>query len=318
MKIDMNVDPIISLWRKNFEYNYTNKLFERENSKPLSFIKNTRPYQGLPIVLVVAGPSLDKNIAILKEYQNNCIIICADVAFFKLCEHNIVPDFVANIDPHSSINRFWQGLDTTKSIFVSPTTTHPDTINSWKGRILFFNQLDDPRIAKGIALNAITKPTEQFGSFFNRFFIGATLSQVASLFNPKVIILMGYDFGFSENKAYCSGFLDRKLINTGAPEGSQEWKDGIETLKSQEVTKELEVSGIGGKVSTTRLLKLYKDTFVEMVKRVKIRVINSTEGGILTETERMLLTESLAMYCSQHVAKKDIFVIPKRKRKKRK
>jgi hypothetical protein len=183
---------------------------------------------------------------------------------------------------------------------------------------LFFNQLDDPRHPKGIALNAITKPTEQFGSFMNKFSIGMTMYQVASLFAPKVIILMGYDFGFTGGKAYCENFLDRKLINLGAPVGSQEWKDGIETLKSKEVAAELEVYGIGGKVATTQLLKLYKDTFVEMTKRFKIHVINSTEGGILTEMEKIPLKESLAMYCSQPIKKKDIFVIPKRKRKKRK
>jgi len=47
---------------------------------------------------VCGGPSLDKWINSIKQYQDQTVIICVDTALNTLIYHNIIPDFVISID----------------------------------------------------------------------------------------------------------------------------------------------------------------------------------------------------------------------------
>lgn len=51
-------------------------------------------------VVVSAGPSLDKNISILKGFENRFLIIAVDAAVMSLVCNGIVPDLVVSIDPN--------------------------------------------------------------------------------------------------------------------------------------------------------------------------------------------------------------------------
>jgi len=313
-------DPFIKKWSENYNKNISEELFSGQGARPLSLLTRTKPYWGMPMVLVVAGPSLDKNIDILKKYHKNAIILVADVVLYKLIENDIKPDFVINIDPADMFVRFWEGLDTSNLTLVCPTTANPDAIKPWQGRKVFFNQTDVPGSSKGEALKKLVKPTEGFGSIFNQFFVGATMIQIAALFNPKPAILMGYDFAYSDGKAYCDGFLDKKIYDDTLPEGSQEQLEHIERLKAAEIRSEMQIIDIYGKyVQTNKTLKFYMTIFVKLVHdelRLK-HIINCTEGGILEGIPNTKLELALSDFCKDEIEKKDIFKIQKRKRKKK-
>ncbi len=51
------------------------------------------------VLLIAAGPSLDKYIDWIEEHQDKFIIVCVDVILRKLEKHNIIPDIVVSIDP---------------------------------------------------------------------------------------------------------------------------------------------------------------------------------------------------------------------------
>lgn len=319
VKSQIRTDPFIKLWEDNYSINLTEGLLASSKTRPLIFLANNLPYSNVPIILVVAGPSVDKNIQYLKEYKDNCIIVCADVILFKLLEHGIKPDFVINVDPHESITRFWKSLDTSDITLICPTTTNPNTIKYWQGRIFFYNQIDVEGSAKGDALKRIIKPTKNWGNVFNRFFIGATMLQISTIFRPSSVILVGYDFGFTDGKAYCDGFLDLKIYYTGHPEGSPEWQTVLSNLKAAEIRKDVEVRiSPTESIWTTKELLLYKRTFVALINSIKLPVINSTEGGILVEIPRIPLKQSLETYCMNPIEKSDTFAIKKRKRRKKK
>lgn len=311
-------DPFVKYWKDNYLYNYINKFFNKENTKPFMFLVNTKPYSKVPIVLVNAGPSLDKNIKLLKDYQKKCIIICADVVFFKLVENDIKVDFVINLDPSENIVRFWEGLDTSNTILICPTTTHPKTIEYWKGNIFLYNQIDLKGTYKGESLKKIIQPTEKFGNLPNKYFVGATMLQIASLLCPTIVLLIGWDFAFTDGKAYCDGFLDRKIYDNYHEEGSKEYLDQIEYLKSLEVKKEKEIKLPDGKIIyTLNNLELYKRVFLRLVLEYRVNVINTTEGGILTELPQDTFKSALEEFCKDIINKKDVFVLPKRKRHKK-
>lgn len=312
-------DPIIQKWEVNYNKNFEDEFFVKENTKPFSFLLNTKPYIGKPCVLVVAGPAIDKNIQNLKNYQKTAIILAADVILFKLLENDIKPDFVVNIDPSEMFVRFWNDLDTSDLTLICPTTTHPDVLNSWNGRFIFFNQADKPTNIKGKALKEITKKTYGFGTIVNKFFIGATLLQVAYALGLKPAILIGYDFAYTDGKAYCDGFLDRKIYDDTFNPGTKEHTKQIEKLKSMEIKGEIQTKDIYGNfVETSKQFDFYRNSFIFLIRELRMNVINSTEGGILWGIKSMNLKDSLEEYCKDEIIKKDVFELVKRKRRKRK
>jgi hypothetical protein len=316
----MQKDPFIEKWIKNFNKNVENGTFSDERVKPFSFLINTKPYYNVPFVLVAAGPSLDKNIQILKNYQKKAIILTADVCLFKLLENDIKPDFVVSIDPANDFARFWKGLDTSQFSLICPVTAHPDIINEWKGKIFFFVQDDFKHsIEKYAALKKISKSIGNFGTIQNRFFVGATMLQVASNFNPSPAILIGYDFAYTGNKAYCDGFLERKIYDDTHEYGTPEHSAKIEELKKMEVRDIIPEQDIYDNITnSTRLYIFYRNSFSQLVQKLNINVINSTEGGILKKIKILPLLDSLNDYCKNEIKKIDTFVLPKRNKRRKK
>lgn len=311
-------DPFLKLWEENYNENCRLGYLSKVNTKPLAFLTHTGIYNSIPVVLVVAGPSLDKNIHHLKEYVNNCIIVCADVVMFKLLENGITPDFVVNIDPHESISRFFEKCDTSNSTLVCPVTTNPKTLEIWRGNIFFYIQDDVKESAKGQTLKRISKNIKSWGTIVNRYFVGAAMLQFAAVLNPSVVILVGYDFAYTDDKPYCDGFMDIKLVHTENPVGSEEHTKMIEKLKSLEMKKELEIKVSADKsVWTSRTLNLYKVTLLRLMQIMKFPIINSTEGGILLEITRIALKSSLNSYCTEPIEKFKEYTVQKRKKRRK-
>ena len=315
METEKRVDPFLKMWEDNFNENFDNKIFNKPNVKPLLYIENTKPFNRLPVVLVAAGPSLDKNIHILKQYKDNVIILCADIVTFKLLENDIIPDFICNVDVHETVQEFFIGLDNTKLNLICPTTAYPKLVNEWKGKLTFFNQADIPGGEKDKVLSKITKKTGGFGTLFNRFFVGATMLQIAKILNPSMIMLMGYDFAFSNEKPYCDGATKRRVefenfkwkVNQDVEKRVKEMVDFELSLCDREYT----IDGI--KIKSKSNLDFYKKVFIELIVHYKMPIINCTEGGIFRDIDCMPLESAINKYASIPINKNQ-----QTKRKKRK
>jgi hypothetical protein len=300
-------DPIVEKWKENYKRNIEQGIFSKDSVRYLKFLSNNQVYNKIPCILVAAGPSLDKNIDILKKYQQNYLIICADVVLYRLVEEDIHPDFVCSIDPSDSFSRFWKDIDTSNYNLVCPTTASSISLNEWKGTIFFFNPTDKPESDKQKVLSELTKLTSRFGDLENNYFVGATMFLFSRIFNPSCIIFIGYDFGFTDNTAYCKGFLDRKLYDNN--------NVGMDLLKKRELNHDLIVDIDYYFIKTTTLLVLYRNTLLDLIFSSKIKCINSTEGGILTEILRMPLEDSIKEFCHYPITKVCVNVLPKRKRR---
>ncbi len=301
------IDPIVEKWKENYKRNLEEGVFTRPNSRYLKFLINNTFYNKIPCVLVAAGPSLEKNIHILKQYSENYLIICADVVLYRLMEEGIHPDFVCTIDPSDSFSRFWKGVDTSNCNFICPTTVSSIALNEWKGNVFFFNQTDKPGSEKQKVLSEITTYTSGAGDLENNYFVGATMFLFSKIFNPSSVIFVGYDFGFTDNKPYCNGFLERKLYDTTGV--------GMDVLIKRELNHDTIIDIDTYYIKTTKLLLLYRNTLLDLIFQNKIKCINSTEGGILTEILRMPLEDSVKEFCVKPIKKVPVNEIPKRNRR---
>ncbi len=224
-------------------------------------------------VLISAGPSLDKNIHILKEYQNRCFIVCVDVALKAAISQGIIPDIVVAIDSH--VGRV-ASIDDEKYRTIPLLTDLKccaDYVKNFKGRI-FYTGYDNEYINSILSnYGKELKFLPTGGSVANTAF-----SMIESI-GFKNIILIGQDLAYPDNRLHADNTISgEKPIN---PEADSKYYY-VEAVD-------------GGKVLTENNMDMYRQWFEIIIGENKeIRVIDATEGGALIHgTEIMTLKEAL-------------------------
>ncbi|EOH1630165.1 6-hydroxymethylpterin diphosphokinase MptE-like protein [Campylobacter coli] len=82
-------------------------------------------------IVVSAGPSLAKQLPLLKACQDKAVIFCADGALSMLEKEGIVPDYVTNLDFTDLAMKFFQNKENLKqSIIALECATHPNVARS--------------------------------------------------------------------------------------------------------------------------------------------------------------------------------------------
>ncbi|EDP5121258.1 motility associated factor glycosyltransferase family protein, partial [Campylobacter jejuni] len=102
-------------------------------SIPFQRILNERKNKFDNAIVVSAGPSLTKQLPLLKAYQDKAVIFCADGALSMLEKEGIVPDYVTNLDYSDWSIKFFQNKENLKqSIIALECATHPNVVRSLK------------------------------------------------------------------------------------------------------------------------------------------------------------------------------------------
>ncbi|EAJ9826062.1 motility associated factor glycosyltransferase family protein [Campylobacter jejuni] len=102
-------------------------------SIPFQRILNERKNKFENAIVVSAGPSLAKQLSLLKAYQDKAVIFCADGALSMLEKEGIIPDYVTNLDCRDLAMKFFQNKENLKqSIIALECATHPNVARSLK------------------------------------------------------------------------------------------------------------------------------------------------------------------------------------------
>ncbi|EAI6123687.1 motility associated factor glycosyltransferase family protein [Campylobacter coli] len=102
-------------------------------SIPFQRILSERKNKFENAIVVSAGPSLAKQLSLLKAYQEKAVIFCADGALSMLEKEGIVPDYVTNLDFTDLAMKFFQNKENLKqSIIALECATHPNVARSLK------------------------------------------------------------------------------------------------------------------------------------------------------------------------------------------
>jgi len=96
----------------------------------------------IPAFVVGIGPSLDDNILTLREAFGRAIIIATDASLRPLLAKGIKPDIVISFDCQKDQQTLWSHLppEAREIPMIANSCTHPDTIKTWPGPLMFFNQ----------------------------------------------------------------------------------------------------------------------------------------------------------------------------------
>lgn len=143
------IQNFASLWVSNFNANKSR--IHNAHGVASLFEK----FRNIPAVVVGAGPSLDKNIMWLGQAQGRAIIIAVDTIFASLIKAGITPTVVVTLDPQVEVARFFRDVDSSRRLLVAPTIAHPESLDQWKGDIVFYNKYapDIPELVKIASIN---------------------------------------------------------------------------------------------------------------------------------------------------------------------
>ncbi|MCK5541277.1 MAG: DUF115 domain-containing protein [Desulfobacterales bacterium] len=250
-------------------------------------------FKDMPAIIVSAGPSLDKNIHILKKAKDKAIIFAVDSALPSLVANKIMPNFVTTIDPLELIFE--------KVANVANQVNDVSLIcMSWASS----------KMAKLFPTDKVfwcfgAKPVEQWMAKLTGCEIitaGATsvahLNFLSAIFmGCSPIIFVGQDLSFSQSKSHASSMTlpTRDLINkTLKNEEDIIWLDGVH----------------GEKVPSNRGFHTHKRFFETMIESQKGHYINSTEKGCHIEgTEVMSLQDAINSFCTKKIDIKHTFSV---------
>lgn len=226
----------------------------------------------IPAIIVSAGPSLNKNIEVLRQAKGKAVIFAVDSSLRMLYKHNIVPDFVVTIDANKSPVHFETYPESYDSAYFCSIGAKNSIVSSIKGQRIIYDS-DDYMEAVNLSKNeGISVPTA--GS------VSTDAFSICSILGFKKIILVGQDLAYDGIYTHA----DNRIANDNIGSDDQQ-----------------EVEDVHGNMIKTRsdwyiFLQWYKDA----VFKYQGEVIDATEGGAKIEGTKILtLQEAIEQYCTK-------------------
>ncbi|EFU4873814.1 motility associated factor glycosyltransferase family protein, partial [Campylobacter jejuni] len=147
-------------------------------------------------IIVSTGPSLTKQLPLLKKYANKATIFCADSSYPILAKHGIKPDYVCMLERKAITAEFFNhdfGEFDNGICFIIKSIVHPNAIN------YLTKKTDNFTIVSTYASFIQYLKLDYFG-YFNMGFSVAHMACYLSLhLNHKNIIFIGQDLAYAEN-----------------------------------------------------------------------------------------------------------------------
>ncbi len=296
-----------------------NRLAEKYKLKRLSEYKDM--LKNVPAIVISAGPSLNKNIDLLKKYRNNAVVFCVGTALSTLYKNGITPDFANVIERNNTSHHY--NLPFSKDIsIICEQFSEPSYLDiPFREKFLTSSlENDDARwfLEKTEApfVEFETKGTVAYHALFCAYYLGCS-----------PIILLGQDLAYSDGACYAKGskFEDLECVFDDAAQkyriqakdfdkfkkaycASVDYeedvqqaivKDRLEQLNSNLVTVE---GQDGGLLPTDGVYSLFIDYLQDFASRHKNErtLINASVGGALIKGfETLPLNEAVKKYIPQ-------------------
>ncbi|ECP7227314.1 TPA: 6-hydroxymethylpterin diphosphokinase MptE-like protein [Campylobacter jejuni] len=258
-------------------------------SIPFQRILSERKNKFENAIVVSAGPSLAKQLPLLKAYQDKAVIFCADGALSMLEKEGIIPDYVTNLDFTDLAMKFFQNKENLKqSIIALECATHPNVARSLKAENCMII-LRNKALYQRFNLN-------DFGYIDTGTHVSHFSYTLALALGFKNIILIGQDLAFDEKgNSHSKGFSYGEQFNG---------EKTVPTLKTQAYAGK-------GEVLTHIAWNDYriKLEYLFACNSKEAKFYNATEGGA-----RIHFTEELSFKecCEKLLTKaKPKFELPK-------
>ena len=212
-------------------------------------------------IIISTGPSLTKQLPLLKEIENYATLISIDASMPILEKYNITPDFVVSLERVKETATFFKNTSKEfqeKFITIHASLQHKDVLkNSYGKKILSM---------RGFSYNRYFE-IDEYGYLGIGMSAANMAYELAYLLGFKTIVLVGQDLAYSEDGL------------SHAPEHPYK-----ETFKETDLY--VEKYGGGGVVRTSKIWNMFKNFFekdIAALNEKNIKTIYATEGGARIE-----------------------------------
>ncbi|EIQ9077654.1 motility associated factor glycosyltransferase family protein [Campylobacter jejuni] len=213
-------------------------------------------------IIVSTGPSLTKQLPLLKKYASKATIFCADSSYPILAKHGIKPDYVCMLERTEITAEFFNndfGEFDKDVIFICAGVVHPKAIEYLKGRNLVITQ---KVLAFPYYINL-----KDFSYAAVGLSVAHTLSYLATYLSHKNIIFIGQDLAYAEN-------------GNSHPDDYQNSANYESQMYEHILT---EAYGGKGEVKTHHVWLMFKQNLEQDIEKIQkyldTKVYNCTEGG---------------------------------------
>ncbi|MDD3138431.1 MAG: DUF115 domain-containing protein [Lachnospiraceae bacterium] len=254
------------------------------NSYSILDLANKIP-DGVPAILVSAGPSLDKNVEHLIYAKGKAFIISVDSALNALLKRNIVPDLFITVDGKKMETHFQD--ERIKMIpMVCNLVSNMSVVSSHTGKQFYISDCNS-HIDKILDMHGKKLPiVESGGSVANSAY------SFLELIGFKTIIMVGQDLAYTNNRTHA-----------------------IDTVRGSwnlDITGEIGVNlegYFGDVVKSSNEFVMYLDWFENEIRnKPNITMINATEGGAkIHGAVQMNFDEAIKIYCKKPINIQEIF-----------
>ncbi len=271
-------------------------------SRQLKQLENR--YEGVPIVCVASGPSLDKQLPLLKELQGRALIISAESAFRVLLKNGIIPDALCILERGAaSYDLSLKGVDIPeKTVLFGLTLIDPRIFDNWMHRIV-------PVFKTNVSHSRLMN--EALGGNFGTMYSGNSVAHMnfnlAFYLGGNPIIFIGQDLAYADDgKTHSKDtFYDKTELEKLDDHYKHLIKQNLED-PSALFNREVYVDGYyGGKVRSRELWRLFLMWFTHLLqvfRKEDSLFINATEGGAdIPGTVKMSFREAIDLYCQKPV-----------------
>ena len=176
------------------------------NEPPLARYKNL--YKGQTAVVVSAGPSLDRNIEILKTQRDKYVLFSVGTAVKTLYKNGIYPDFICIIETYNASKQI-DGLNLENVYFITEPYANPELRNFKFKKIL-------SHISSNSPINEFWADIcgENIQEYQSRGTVSYTALNCARILGFSKIILVGQDLAYIEGQCYSKDSAYKDLCCT--------------------------------------------------------------------------------------------------------
>ncbi|EDP6446480.1 motility associated factor glycosyltransferase family protein, partial [Campylobacter jejuni] len=222
-------------------------------------------------IIVSTGPSLTKQLPLLKKYANKATIFCADSSYPILAKHGIKPDYVCMLERDEIVaecfNNDFKDFDK-DIIFLVASLVHKKTISYLKK-----NKRKYILIIKGQPF-ARCLGLDDYGYINAGMSVSHMAYELAENLGHNNIILIGQDLAYAKDgQTHSQGFIHANLHNG-------DYERDLDKFSTT-------AYGGNGKVQSSEIWTLFRHNFEKDIVNIKmnyhITTYNCTEGGARIE-----------------------------------
>ncbi|ECQ5437042.1 motility associated factor glycosyltransferase family protein [Campylobacter coli] len=219
-------------------------------------------------IIVSTGPSLTKQLPLLKKYASKATIFCADSSYPILAKHGIKPDYVCMLERDEIVaecfNNDFKDFDK-DIIFLVASLVHKKTIS-----YLEKNQRKYILIIKGQPF-ARCLGLDDYGYISGGMSVSHMAYELAENLGHKNIILIGQDLAYAKDgQTHSQGFIHANLHNG-------DYERDLDRFSTT-------AYGGNGKVQSSEIWTLFRQIFENFIAFSKSKTYNCTEGGARIES----------------------------------